>query len=162
MRVGKSNQRFSAAHRLHGHRGKCGSLHGHNYSVQAMVRGPIDANMVIDFDVLKTILKSVTDCLDHGTILQDSDPLHAAIRLDSRTLLMVFTEPPTVEAIARWIWCELSDRLRGVTGVTLQRLTIHETEDSCAEIDADDLRHGQPASPAAEQRCGGSARVSGS
>lgn len=162
LTVGKANQTFSAAHRLHGHKGKCASLHGHNYAVTVAVRGDPAANMLIDFCDLKTYVKAVTDCLDHGTILHNEDPLHAAISVDSRTLLITLQEPPTVEAISRWIWRELSDRLRGVNGVTLHKLTLFETSDSYAEISEHDLCSGtNSGSQAAQSRCGCAARNGG-
>lgn len=136
MIVGKASQQFCAAHRIYGHKGRCGSLHGHNYTVTAAVRGVVDhdSGMVVDFSDLKIVLKSVIDCLDHGTLLQRSDPLYDAVALDRPTLLVPFAGPPTVEAVTRWIWNELSGRLIPVKGVTLHRLTVYETAESFAEM----------------------------
>lgn len=136
MIVGKAHQQFSAAHRIVGHKGRCSSLHGHNYSVTVSVRGAVDSasGMVVDFSDLKTILKAVLDCLDHSTMLQRSDPLYDAVAGDRLTLLVPFAGPPTVEAVTRWIWRELSGRLTGLKDVSLHSLTVYETADSFAEM----------------------------
>lgn len=60
--------RFCAAHRIPGHP-KCGRIHGHNYEVQATLRGRIQPDgMVIDFGIVKKILKDLTDPMDHRYI----------------------------------------------------------------------------------------------
>ncbi|NLW33949.1 6-pyruvoyl trahydropterin synthase family protein [Syntrophorhabdus aromaticivorans] len=61
---------FSAAHRLTDYHGKCEALHGHNFQVEAFVKGrqPENGGMVIDFTVLKGRLRQVLDVLDHKFI----------------------------------------------------------------------------------------------
>ena len=58
---------FSAAHNLREVGGKCESLHGHNFTVEAAVESAsLDENgMVIDFRHLKTKTKEILDTLDH-------------------------------------------------------------------------------------------------
>jgi 6-pyruvoyltetrahydropterin/6-carboxytetrahydropterin synthase len=58
---------FAAAHRLEEYHGKCEELHGHNFGVEAYFSGS-ELNregMVIDFKILKDLLKQVLDMLDH-------------------------------------------------------------------------------------------------
>lgn len=63
---------FSAAHQLskvhEGH--KCRNLHGHNYRVRIECsRADLDSrDMVVDFDVIKHVVKPLTDQLDHKNI----------------------------------------------------------------------------------------------
>lgn len=58
---------FSSAHNLRGYRGKCESLHGHNWQVEVVVcSGTLDATgMAVDFRKLKSALKKITQQLDH-------------------------------------------------------------------------------------------------
>ncbi len=58
---------FSASHRLRGYRGKCESLHGHNWKVEVSVSAPTlnKTGMVADFCVLKKTLSGVLNALDH-------------------------------------------------------------------------------------------------
>lgn len=74
--VSKDYLTFSAAHFLTipGH--KCESLHGHNYVVTVVVDGPIDpdSGFVVDFAVLKRILRPVIDALDHRVMVPTENP----------------------------------------------------------------------------------------
>lgn len=59
---------FSAAHALRNYQGKCEHIHGHNFSVEAVVEGDSllpDTEFLLDFSVLKKLLKQVLDSLDH-------------------------------------------------------------------------------------------------
>lgn len=58
---------FSAAHRLKLYRGKCEQLHGHNWKVAVVVSSQKlnKQGMVLDFMVLKKMLKKILDELDH-------------------------------------------------------------------------------------------------
>lgn len=98
---------FEAAHRLpnvpEGH--KCARLHGHSFLVRVTVRGDVDPRLgwVMDFAELTRAFA----------------PLHE--RLDHRYLNEIpGLENPTSEVLARWIWCELSHSLAGVTAVEVR------------------------------------------
>jgi 6-pyruvoyltetrahydropterin/6-carboxytetrahydropterin synthase len=113
--------RFSAAHRIEGHAGRCANLHGHNYRVVVTVAGRKlnDQGMVIDFGKLKEICRTATDPLDH-TYLND---------------LPAFAETnPTAEALARHIHelvtCGLADAAPG--DVRVDGVTVYESDQSCA------------------------------
>lgn len=58
---------FAAAHRLESYRGKCETLHGHNFRVEAVFEGKeLDSDgMLVDFAILKRHLKEVLSGLDH-------------------------------------------------------------------------------------------------
>ena len=60
-------EQFSASHQLKDYEGKCKNLHGHNYIVELTVSSKtLDKhNMVIDFGILKYILKNILNDLDH-------------------------------------------------------------------------------------------------
>ena len=74
--VAKEYLSFSAAHfiTLAGH--QCESLHGHNYRVSVTVEGPIDpeCGFVVDFGVLKRIVKPYVQSVDHRVILPTENP----------------------------------------------------------------------------------------
>jgi 6-pyruvoyltetrahydropterin/6-carboxytetrahydropterin synthase len=67
---------FSSAHFITfaGHR--CEPLHGHNYRVRAAVDGEIDPESwyVIDFSVLKQLMKRLCDEIDHKVLLPLTNP----------------------------------------------------------------------------------------
>lgn len=69
--VSKDYLTFSAAHFLTipGH--KCESLHGHNYVVTVTVDGPVDpaTGFVVDFAVLKRVLRPAIAALDHRVLV---------------------------------------------------------------------------------------------
>jgi 6-pyruvoyltetrahydropterin/6-carboxytetrahydropterin synthase len=74
--------RFSAAHRLASATlsraenqrlyGPCYRGHGHNYTLEATVRGAVDENgMVMDVLVLERAMRSVVDLVDHRDLERD-------------------------------------------------------------------------------------------
>ena len=74
--VSKDYLGFAAAHFLTFRGHACESLHGHNYRVAATIEGPIDpeCSFVIDFAVVKRILRKQVDLLDHRVLLPTSSP----------------------------------------------------------------------------------------
>ena len=57
-------EHFDSMHLLPGHP-KCGVPHGHTYTVEVHVEGPVQNGMVIDFDLLKRSLRAVLKEIDH-------------------------------------------------------------------------------------------------
>lgn len=97
---------IEAAHRLPnvptGH--KCGRLHGHSFSVEIALVGPVGAQTgwVVDYAEIKEAFRPLHDRLDHH-YLNDVPGL----------------ENPTSEHLAAWIWRELAPRLPGLTEVVV-------------------------------------------
>jgi 6-pyruvoyltetrahydropterin/6-carboxytetrahydropterin synthase len=97
---------FEAAHRLpnlpDGH--KCARLHGHSFTVELHVGGPLMSpeDWVMDFADVKSAFQPTLDRLDHY-YLNDITGL----------------ENPTSEIIARWIWRQLKPRLPNLVKVVL-------------------------------------------
>lgn len=61
--------RFSACHFIPAH-DKCSRLHGHIYSVHAVIEGePNERGMLWDFLALKNALRSIADDLDHRVLI---------------------------------------------------------------------------------------------
>ncbi|MBR1805735.1 MAG: 6-carboxytetrahydropterin synthase QueD [Selenomonadaceae bacterium] len=109
---------FEAAHFIAGYNGKCSRLHGHNWIVEAVVRGEnLDSlGMLVDFSVLKAELKKFLDEFDHRFLNE---------------LEFFATENPTAENLARKIFRRLSmsEIFRG--SVKLYAVKVHESPNSC-------------------------------
>ncbi len=58
---------FAAAHRLEAYHGKCESLHGHNFRVEAFFEGEQlnEEGMLVDFAILKGYVSEALTQLDH-------------------------------------------------------------------------------------------------
>lgn len=125
--------RFNAAHRVHNPElsdeenralfGKCNNpnWHGHNYTLEVSVRGPVDARTgyVVDLGVLKRLVEeTVVDQIDHHNMNVDVPFMHGI--------------NPTTENIVVAIWRQLESHVGG--GETrLVRLKLWETENNYVE-----------------------------
>jgi len=110
---------FSAAHSLRAYKGKCESLHGHNWRVKVtLYASKLDRRgMVMDFSELKMKLKEVLDELDHRN-LNEFDYFK---RIN-----------PTSENIANFIFDRLSYNLQETRSYKLKKITVYETDTSSA------------------------------
>lgn len=109
---------FSAAHSLRGYKGKCESLHGHNWKVEVLASSEKlnSLGMVIDFHELKRITNKVLEELDHKHINE----------------LEYFSKVnPSSEAIARYIFLKLK-KIIAKQKCKLEEVLVWETESSCA------------------------------
>lgn len=112
----KVTDHFAAAHRLRDFGGKCEGLHGHNWKVEAEVRGTETGptGVVVDFSELKHALAAVLDALDHTDL-----NAHAYFSKVN----------PSSEELARYIFREMLVR---VAPVAMHRVTVWESEEACA------------------------------
>ena len=112
---------FSSGHYLRDYHGKCENPHGHNYRVLVTLWGAeLESNgLLLDFKVLKDILKPVVAYLDHQMI-NDLEPFT--------------TVNPSAENLAKYFFDETSRQLTEVTGgrVRVKSSTIFETDTSQA------------------------------
>ncbi len=70
VRVSKEYLNFGAAHFLLFADGSREALHGHNYRVAVTLQGALDqGGVVVDFLVLKPLVKAICERLDHRTLL---------------------------------------------------------------------------------------------
>ena len=115
---------FSAAHFLSHYHGKCERLHGHNYKVRLWVRGPElnEGGMLVDFSLLKKVLKEVVSLLDH-TNLNDME---------------AFKNDPSAERIARFIYEGVGEKLplAEMPGLSLEAVDVFENEGCMARYNA--------------------------
>jgi 6-pyruvoyltetrahydropterin/6-carboxytetrahydropterin synthase len=112
---------FSSGHYLRNYRGKCENPHGHNYKVQVTLQGKEldEAGLLLDFKLLKQVLKPVVEYLDHQMI-NDLEPFT--------------TLNPSAENLAKYFFDETNKQLAGITNgrVTVKQSTIFETDTSRA------------------------------
>ena len=109
---------FEAAHQINGYNGKCQRLHGHNWTVEAIVNGTEldELGMLIDFKVLKAELNAVLDELDHRYL---------------NDLKMFNTKNPTAENLAKYIFDTLAESKIFNTNTKLKAIRVYESPKSC-------------------------------
>lgn len=117
---------FSAAHNLRNYKGKCETLHGHNWKVEVVVSSnELDkAGMVMDFSGLKKITAAVLEDLDHKYLNDlnyfsngEGDPDKG--------------KNPSSEEISRYIFNKLKQPMEE-KNCRLEEIRVWETENSCA------------------------------
>jgi 6-pyruvoyltetrahydropterin/6-carboxytetrahydropterin synthase len=115
---------FAAAHRLNGYPGDCSRLHGHNWKLEIEVTATaLDAiGMGVDFKVIKSAARSVTDNLDH---------------YDLNALAMFENINPTAENIAAYVYRELTKVLDTETR-RVSAVTLWETDRACVRYTEED------------------------
>lgn len=90
--VAKQSLAFSAAHflTLPGH--VCERLHGHNYRVAVTTEGPVDpgTGFVVDFAVVKQVVRAVIEPLDHRVLIPAAGP-HLTIREAADQVVIDYT-----------------------------------------------------------------------
>ncbi|HEC82755.1 MAG TPA: 6-carboxytetrahydropterin synthase [Thermoplasmatales archaeon] len=64
----KCNLTFSSAHFLADY-SKCSHLHGHTYSVSAVIEGEMREGIIIDFRIVKNAIKKIIEKIDHKIII---------------------------------------------------------------------------------------------
>jgi 6-pyruvoyltetrahydropterin/6-carboxytetrahydropterin synthase len=74
--VSKDYLVFSSAHFITFRGHQCETLHGHNYRVGVSVEGSVDNEtmFVVDFSVLKKIVRKLVDEIDHKVLLPLRNP----------------------------------------------------------------------------------------
>ncbi len=100
--------------------GACAGEHGHNYTLEVSVSGPVDAatGMVINLKELDRAIRSaVIDQVDHRHLNRDVLFLDGVI--------------PTAENLALAFWSQIDANLEGAR---LERLKLVESENNSVEI----------------------------
>jgi 6-pyruvoyltetrahydropterin/6-carboxytetrahydropterin synthase len=74
--VSKDYLVFSSAHFITFRGHQCETLHGHNYRVGVTVEGSVDDEclFVVDFSILKRLVRTLTDEIDHKVLLPAKNP----------------------------------------------------------------------------------------
>lgn len=110
---------FSSAHNLRGYKGKCESLHGHNWKVEVVIscRDLDRLGMVMDFRVVKNKLNAILEKMDHTYL---------------NNIAYFKKVNPTSENIAKYIFDNLKAKI-----TKLESVTVWESDNSCATYYAD-------------------------
>ncbi len=147
VQVSKDYLVFASAHFITFRGHQCESLHGHNYRVGVTVEGEVDAEclFVLDFSVLKRIVRSLADEIDHKVLLPTENP-KLAFRTDGEMLHVDYFGKPTyvfprsdcallpipnstAEMLAQYLALRLRNELaeEGHTHLTLLELEVEES-----------------------------------
>ena len=147
VQVSKDYLVFASAHFITFRGHQCESLHGHNYRVGVTVEGDVDAEclFVLDFSVLKRIVRSLADEIDHKVLLPTENP-KLAYRTEGEMLHVDYFGKPTyvfprsdcallpiqnstAEMLAQYLALRLRDELaqEGHTHLTLLELEVEES-----------------------------------
>ena len=103
--------------------GGCAGDHGHNYTLEVTVAGPVDpgTGMILNLKDLDRLLReAVVDKVDHCHLNRDVDFLDGVI--------------PTAENLALAFWRELEPRLGAHK---LRKVRLVESENNAAEVTAE-------------------------
>ncbi len=114
IRAGVENISFDASHYTPGVESKCRNIHGHTYRLSVEVEGKLDPStgMVIDFLILKRIVREIIDEYDHKLIIPRKDLDKTIVKGEFNTVYKVIDYPvATTEYIALDIARKIYERL---------------------------------------------------
>lgn len=108
---------FCAAHFLPNYKGSCRNIHGHTWSIEVAVTGPVDSKtgMVMDFLELKGSLESLLERFDHS-------------------LLNNYLENPTAEVLGMYAWKWIKKYATFPDNVSLDWIRVWESPTAYVEI----------------------------
>lgn len=123
-------------HRLSKHKGRCFSIHGHNFTILIGVKASKlnENDMVIDFSDLKAVVSGFLDNLDHCLLLnknKDEELLELLQKMNMRTTGVDFD--PTAERLSHEIYKYVKITLEKMyKDVLMDYVTVFENENSKA------------------------------
>jgi len=96
---------FDAAHRLMNVESKCSNIHGHHYMVKLYIKSQtLDyADMLLDFDYLKSIKEWIDDNWDHSFILNKKDIVNIKHCVKYNYKHFLLNGDPTAEKMAEFL-----------------------------------------------------------
>jgi 6-pyruvoyltetrahydropterin/6-carboxytetrahydropterin synthase len=113
---------FSSGHYLRNYHGKCENPHGHNYRVLVTLIGEEldEAGMLLDFKLVKHVLRPTVEYLDHQMI-NDLEPFT--------------TVNPSAENLAKYFFDKTAEQLGHMEQhrVRIKDCTVFETDTSFAK-----------------------------
>ena len=130
--------KFEMAHALYGYDGLCKTIHGHSYRLWVSIRGEVmnrrgekKDGMVMDFDILKSIVKpDIIDKYDHSLVL-NANTEHAKIDLSAFEKVFLLPYQPTSENLVVDFAEQIKRKLP--TNIELYKVVLSETATSFAE-----------------------------
>jgi 6-pyruvoyltetrahydropterin/6-carboxytetrahydropterin synthase len=135
--------KFEMAHALHGYDGLCKNIHGHSYKLWVTIRGEVRKEkahkkdgMVMDFDILKSIVKpEIINKYDHSLVLNANSP-HAEIDLSAFEKVFFLPYQPTSENLVMDFALKIKSKLP--KEIELYKVILSETATSFAEWNSQD------------------------
>jgi len=135
--------KFEMAHALHGYDGLCKNIHGHSYKLWVTVKGEVKNDsgnpkdgMVLDFDVLKSIVKpEIINKYDHSLVLNANSP-HSEIDLSAFEKVFFLPYQPTSENLVMDFALKIKSKLP--QEIELYKVVLSETATSFAEWNSQD------------------------
>ena len=144
--VSKDYLTFAAAHFITFRGHACESLHGHNYRVAIVIEGSIDpeCHFVVDFAILKRIVRSRVDRLDHRVLLPANNPKLVfrqandmtyveylgvqTYQFPTRDCALLPVPNTTAEMLAEWFANQVRDELAAAGGqIALLEIEVEES-----------------------------------
>lgn len=148
--VYKQKFNFCSAHFLLFPDGTREELHGHNYRVWVDVEAPLgEGDLVVDFTILKPIVKEACDALDHRMMLPSESPFlriesteteiaayHAGARFvfPRRDVLLLPIRNTSTECLAEYLCARVREGLMGrvpETSIRRIRVSVEESSGQC-------------------------------
>ena len=146
VQVSKDYLVFASAHFITFRGHQCETLHGHNYRVGVAVEGTVDAEafFVLDFSILKQLVRRFVDEIDHKVLLPTQNPklsFHEdgdRLRVDyfgrptyifpTRDCALLPIQNSTAEMLAQYLGTQVRDALvqDGYTHLSLLELEVEE------------------------------------
>ena len=135
--------KFEMAHALYGYDGLCKNIHGHSYKLCVTVKGEVKNDsgnpkdgMVLDFDVLKSIVKpEIINKYDHSLVLNANSP-HSGIDFSAFEKVFFLPYQPTSENLVTDFALKIKSKLP--QGIELYKVVLSETATSFAEWNCED------------------------
>ncbi|MDA1044544.1 MAG: 6-carboxytetrahydropterin synthase [Verrucomicrobia bacterium] len=138
---------IESGHMLSKHPANCKFPHGHTRKVEVtLVANTLDPQeMVCDYKVLKTVMSTFLDQLDHAMCMNTEDSLFETFKSHYGDRIVEFEgRDPTTEVLAEHLFHLCKDALAAYalkntksytlrTSVTLERIRVWETTSSWAE-----------------------------
>jgi 6-pyruvoyltetrahydropterin/6-carboxytetrahydropterin synthase len=144
--VSKDYLVFSSAHFITFKGHQCETLHGHNYRVGVVAEGSIDDEsfFVVDFSIIKKMVRGLVDQIDHRVLLPTQNPKLQLSEKGNLIHVAYYNEPTyvfpkaacallpiqntTAEMLAQYLAGELRCELAksGVTNLTVLELEVEE------------------------------------
>ncbi len=137
IKVAKDFQ-WEMSHRLPFHDGLCRNVHGHTYRIRVELEGePTNDSMVLDYYIIKTIVKPMVEILDHTFICDKNDKLMIDFLKANGFKHYVINDYTTAENIALHLADIFSPEFKKYDNLHRLCLRVYETEDAYAELIVD-------------------------
>ena len=130
------------AHRIPNNEGKCKNVHGHSYLIQVGVEGRTiktegvsDEGMVIDFSILKGLMKEEIDTpFDHALMIYNKDEFIDIFKQLQEKGQHIHFVPfvPTAENMAKYFFERLEKSLQELDITKIAYVKVWETSTSMA------------------------------